>query len=284
MNRKGFPESYDTRRLLAVPARAEERRGRGVGAGVQPRRLRHRRRRRRSSSSQPDIVILEGLNVLQVGHHAEVNEFVSDYFDFCIYIDADEADIEEWYVQRFLTLRETVFQNPDSFFRHYADLDRRRGRRHRPRHLARDQRQEPAREHRTDQDARQPAAAQGRRPPRHRRVAAPALTVAARRVRTDARPPRREASQAGSSASEASSVNGSSWSTCSSSHSRWYGTCTRVAAERHHRQDVAAHGVADHAEPVGLDAEPLQQPGVGLGVLLQHDLDVLEVVREPAAS
>ena len=49
-------------------------------------------------------------------------EFVSDYFDFSIYIHADEPDIERWYVDRFLKLRETVFQDPDSFFRHYADL------------------------------------------------------------------------------------------------------------------------------------------------------------------
>jgi type I pantothenate kinase len=68
---------------------------------------------------QPDILILEGLNVLQVG---DADEFVSDYFDFSIFIDADEADIEEWYVQRFLKLCETVFQNPDSFFQHYAHL------------------------------------------------------------------------------------------------------------------------------------------------------------------
>ena len=66
------------------------------------------------------FLILEGLNVLQVGTGAD--EFVSDYFDFSIYIDAAEADVEQWYVDRFLTLRESVFQNPDSFFRFYADL------------------------------------------------------------------------------------------------------------------------------------------------------------------
>ena len=58
--------------------------------------------------------------MLQVGPVA--NEFVSDYFDYSIYVDADEAHIEEWYVNRFLTLRETVFQDPSSFFRHYAHL------------------------------------------------------------------------------------------------------------------------------------------------------------------
>jgi type I pantothenate kinase len=52
----------------------------------------------------------------------EKAEFVSDYFDFSIYVDADEADIEEWYVQRFFALRESVFRNPDSYFRHFAAL------------------------------------------------------------------------------------------------------------------------------------------------------------------
>ena len=69
---------------------------------------------------QPDILILEGLNVLQVG--TESNEFVSDYFDFSIYIDADETEVKQWYVDRFMTLRQTVFQNPASFFRNYAHL------------------------------------------------------------------------------------------------------------------------------------------------------------------
>ena len=69
---------------------------------------------------RPDILILEGLNVLQVS--TEKAEFVSDYFDFSIYVDADEMDIREWYVQRFFALRETVFQDPNSFFRHFADL------------------------------------------------------------------------------------------------------------------------------------------------------------------
>ena len=80
---------------------------------------------------RPDILILEGLNVLQVDEHGEA-EFVSDYFDFSIYIDADEADIREWYVQRFFALRETVFQDPNSFFRHFADAHRRGGAWRRP--------------------------------------------------------------------------------------------------------------------------------------------------------
>ena len=69
---------------------------------------------------QPDILIVEGLNVLQVGSGS--TEFVSDYFDFSIYIDALEKDIESWFIERFQTLRKTVFQDPNSFFRHFADL------------------------------------------------------------------------------------------------------------------------------------------------------------------
>ena len=74
----------------------------------------------------PDVLILEGLNVLQTGAALpghEGNAFVSDYFDFSIYVDADEADVERWYVERFLRLRETVFRDPSSYFRRYADLD-----------------------------------------------------------------------------------------------------------------------------------------------------------------
>jgi type I pantothenate kinase len=69
---------------------------------------------------QPDVMILEGLNVLQVGDGAA--EFVSDFFDFSIYVDADEHDVERWYVERFLALRGTAFREPGSFFRDYAPL------------------------------------------------------------------------------------------------------------------------------------------------------------------
>jgi type I pantothenate kinase len=119
MNRKGFPESYDTKTLLrflrevksgmpeaAAPVYSHVEYDIVDGAETVVR--------------QPDILILEGLNVLQVG--TEANEFVSDYFDFSIYIDADEANVKQWYVDRFMTLRQTVFQNPASFFRHYAHL------------------------------------------------------------------------------------------------------------------------------------------------------------------
>ena len=123
MNRKGFPESYDTRRLLQF-LRELKSGAAEVSAPVYSHVVYDIVDGEEVTVHQPDILILEGLNVLQVGNTAEVAspEFVSDYFDFSIYIDADENDIEEFYVQRFLTLRETVFQDPDSFFQHYAHL------------------------------------------------------------------------------------------------------------------------------------------------------------------
>jgi type I pantothenate kinase len=66
----------------------------------------------------PDVVIVEGLNVLQAGSGV----FVSDFFDFSIYVDAQESDIELWYIERFLMLRETVFRDPSSYFHRYAAL------------------------------------------------------------------------------------------------------------------------------------------------------------------
>jgi type I pantothenate kinase len=125
MHRKGFPESYDTRRLLAflrgLKSGADE-----VRAPVYSHVVYDIVPDEEVVVRRPDILILEGLNVLQV--HASAtgklpNEFVSDYFDFSIFLDADEADIRQWYVDRFMTLRQTVFQDPRSFFRHYADLD-----------------------------------------------------------------------------------------------------------------------------------------------------------------
>ena len=119
MNRKGFPESYDTKRLIqflrelkaGMPA---------VSAPVYSHVEYDIVPNDSMTVRQPDILIIEGLNVLQTG--VESTEFVSDYFDFSIYIDAEESDIEGWYVDRFLALRQTVFQNPASFFTHYAHL------------------------------------------------------------------------------------------------------------------------------------------------------------------
>jgi type I pantothenate kinase len=115
--RKGFPESYDVRRLLRFMA--------AVKAGVpevEAPIYSHLAYDVLTGESQvirdADVLIVEGLNVLQAGSGV----FVSDFFDFSIYVDAAESDIELWYVERFLALRETVFRNPDSYFHRYADL------------------------------------------------------------------------------------------------------------------------------------------------------------------
>jgi type I pantothenate kinase len=119
MSRKGFPESYDTRELIRV-LRAVKSGQRNVATPVYSHVVYDIVDGEQVVVDQPDILILEGLNVLQTG--SDASDFVSDYFDFSIYIDALETDIEQWYVARFLALRESVFQDPDSFFRFYADL------------------------------------------------------------------------------------------------------------------------------------------------------------------
>ena len=126
MNRKGFPESYDTRRLLQFLSEVKSGTAE-VAAPVYSHVEYDIVPDEEVIVHQPDILILEGLNVLQVGALTEntaITDFVSDYFDFSIYVDAAEEDIEEFYIQRFLTLCDTVFQNPDSFFQHYAHLSR----------------------------------------------------------------------------------------------------------------------------------------------------------------
>ena len=122
MHRKGFPESYDVRRLVQFMADVKS----GVPEVTAPLYSHlvydivpdeHQVVR------EPDIVIVEGLNVLQTGSgQRRLRMFVSDFFDFSIYVDANEADIEQWYIERFLKLRDTVFRNPSSYFHKYAQL------------------------------------------------------------------------------------------------------------------------------------------------------------------
>ena len=119
MNRKGFPESYDTKRL--VQFLREIKAGMpDVSAPVYSHVEYDIVKGDNQVVHRPDILIVEGLNVLQVG--SDAMDFVSDYFDFSIYIDAVESDIEHWYIERFLALRKTVFNNPASFFTHFAHL------------------------------------------------------------------------------------------------------------------------------------------------------------------
>lgn len=119
LDRKGFPESYDTKALLQF-LREVKSGAPDASAPVYSHVVYDIIPQSRVVVHSPDIVILEGLNVLQVNN--ESAEFVSDYFDFSIYIDADEATIKAWYIDRFMALRESVFRDPDSYFRHFAEL------------------------------------------------------------------------------------------------------------------------------------------------------------------
>ncbi|MEV6905374.1 type I pantothenate kinase [Amycolatopsis sp. NPDC051071] len=117
MHRKGFPESYDRRALLRfvtdVKSGAER-----VSAPVYSHLAYDILPGEEQVVQQPDILILEGLNVLQPGPRLTV----SDLFDFSIYVDAPTTDIERWYVERFLKLRHTAFADPASHFHHFAGL------------------------------------------------------------------------------------------------------------------------------------------------------------------
>lgn len=120
MERKGFPESYDTAALVAflaaLKAGAEE-----VTAPVYSHVRYDILDGELQVLSRPDVVIVEGLNVLQTTRGTA--RHVSDFFDFTIYVDADEGDIERWFLERFHLLRQTVFAEPESFFHQYASLD-----------------------------------------------------------------------------------------------------------------------------------------------------------------
>ncbi|WP_413991329.1 type I pantothenate kinase [Labrys okinawensis] len=124
MERKGFPESYDTQRLLRFLADIKAGQAK-VTAPVYSHLVYDVVPGEIVTVDLPDILIVEGLNVLQparLPRDGKAIPFVSDFFDFAIYLDAEEALLRRWYVERFMTLRETAFRNPLSFFRKYADL------------------------------------------------------------------------------------------------------------------------------------------------------------------
>ena len=123
LNRKGFPESYDTKRLLKFLSEIKS----GIQKLTVPMyshleydvigdKLQH--------IESPDILIVEGINVLQVNSQKGQNNkvFVSDFFDYSIYVDAIEQNIISWYIERFESLRATAFQDPNSYFHRYADM------------------------------------------------------------------------------------------------------------------------------------------------------------------
>ena len=121
MKRKGFPESYDRRALLSFIAKVKAGE-KVVKAPIYSHLVYDIVPGDTVAIRQPDIVIVEGLNVLQTGVGQDNPVFVSDYFDFSIYVDAEAAHIKSWYVNRFLTLRRTAFSDPASYFHRYASL------------------------------------------------------------------------------------------------------------------------------------------------------------------
>lgn len=124
MDRKGFPESYDRAALIDLLSRLKSGDTQvttptysHVSYDIVPDEV--------QAIHDPDIVIVEGLNVLQAPmvERGTPVVFVSDFFDSSLYVDAPEELVEQWYVERFFKLRETVFQTSDSYFTTYATLD-----------------------------------------------------------------------------------------------------------------------------------------------------------------
>lgn len=125
MERKGFPDSYDLPALLSFLSDIKAGKP-NVTAPVYSHLVYDVVPGEMVTIDRPDILILEGLNVLQTSRlprDGKAIPFVSDFFDFSIYIDADEDDLRSWYVSRFMRLRETAFRDPRSFFRRYAEVD-----------------------------------------------------------------------------------------------------------------------------------------------------------------
>ena len=165
MERKGFPESYDGTALIRFLAevKAGER---NVIAPVYSHLVYDVVPGETVIVDRPDILIVEGLNVLlpnRLSREGKEIPFVSDFFDFSVFLDADDELLEKWYVERFMRLRETAFRDPRSYFKKYADLDDAEARGDRARDLAAHQPRQSARKHPADAAARQPAAHQGRR-------------------------------------------------------------------------------------------------------------------------
>jgi type I pantothenate kinase len=124
MERKGFPESYDASAIVRFlsAVKAGER---NVQAPTYSHLTYDVTPDQHITVDRPDILIFEGLNVLQPGRLAKDGRavaFVSDFFDFSIYLDAQETLLRQWYIERFMRLRQTSFQDPRSFFQRYSKL------------------------------------------------------------------------------------------------------------------------------------------------------------------
>jgi type I pantothenate kinase len=118
MTRKGFPESYDMRRMIRFLADIKGGEAE-VAAPIYSHMAYDILPGENQVIKQPDVLIFEGLNVLQSGAFPVL---ASDFFDFSVYIDASEADIESWFLERFLLLQKTAFRDEGAFFNRYKDL------------------------------------------------------------------------------------------------------------------------------------------------------------------
>jgi type I pantothenate kinase len=124
LHRKGFPESYDRRALLRFVMDIKSGKDE-VTAPTYSHLVYDVVPDETVVIRRPDVVIIEGLNVLapaRVRDDGRTGLAISDFFDFSVYVDAATADIRRWYVERFLRLRETAFRNPASYFARYANL------------------------------------------------------------------------------------------------------------------------------------------------------------------
>lgn len=123
MNRKGFPESYDVKRLLSVLSDLKSGK-QGIHIPLYSHLAYDILPDQVQVVNQPDIVIVEGLNVLQTNTQPDKTDltFVSDFFDFSIFLDADEDRVESWFLERFVMLRDTRFNDPKSYFHQYSKM------------------------------------------------------------------------------------------------------------------------------------------------------------------
>lgn len=123
LQKKGFPVSYDTQKLIRFLADVKSGKPE-VKAPIYSHLTYDIIPDQFNIVDQPEILILEGLNVLQTGGNKTHQTFVSDFVDFSIYVDAEETLLKEWYIKRFLKFRESAFTDPHSYFKHYATLSK----------------------------------------------------------------------------------------------------------------------------------------------------------------
>ncbi|KKB78813.1 pantothenate kinase [Devosia soli] len=124
MERKGFPESYDRARFVSFLADIKSGKA-NVKVPIYSHLVYDVVPGTEMTVNRPDILIVEGLNILQPGELPRTGRpilFASDFIDFSVYIDAENDDLEDWFMQRFFRLRETAFKDPTSFFRRFAEM------------------------------------------------------------------------------------------------------------------------------------------------------------------